>query len=214
MVGQPYRVTISIDMPESEQNVQLGMFMVCAEMRDKATKLRSHSCRTAMLHYRSKLTRAISTLVMSPLIVFGFKEETQHIPIELFSNYEDDLENPVTDVFVEIQTKHIQFYSVTLQITAHFSGLRYIMFHWPVLSASLGTPFSYYTQSILELNFYFLTVYRNRCQLIFHIDRKSFELVSLVRVRVDGRRTEGNSCSCQRSETETKQSIAKCSRNN
>lgn len=155
MVGQPYRVTISIDMPESEQNVQLGMFMVCAEMRDKATKLRSHSCRTAMLHYRSKLTRAITTLVMSPLIVFGLKEETQHIPIELFSNYEDDLENPVTDVFVEFQTKHIQFYSVTLQITAHFSGLRYIMFHWPVLSASLGTPFSYFMHSIHEFNLFF-----------------------------------------------------------
>lgn len=129
-------------MPESEQNIQLGMFMVCAEMRDKETKLRSHSCRSAMLHYRSSLARTITTLVMSPLIVFGFKEETQQIPIELFANYEDDLENPVTDVFVEIQTKQIQFYSVTLQITAHFSGLRYIMFHWPVLSASIGMPFA------------------------------------------------------------------------
>lgn len=213
MVGQPYRVTISIDMPESEQNVQLGMFMVCAEMRDKATKLRSHSCRTAMLHYRSKLTRAITTLVMSPLIVLGLREETQQIPIELFSNYEDDLENPVTDVFVEIQTKYIQFYSVTLQITAHFSGLRYIMFHWPVLSASLGMPRSHSSCSILEFNFILGSpVYRNRCQLILHIDRKSFELVSLVRVCVDGRRTEQTSCSCQRSETKAKQSIAKCSR--
>lgn len=51
MVGQPYRVTISIDMPESEQNIQLGMFMVCAESRDKATKLRSRSCRTAPLSF-------------------------------------------------------------------------------------------------------------------------------------------------------------------
>lgn len=75
---------------------------------------------------------------MSPLIIFGFKEETQQIPVEVFSSYEDDLENPVTDVFVEIQSRQIQFYSVTLHITAHFSGLRYIMFHWPILSASIG----------------------------------------------------------------------------
>lgn len=27
---------------------------------------------------------------------------------------------------------------MTLHITAHFTGLRYIMFHWPVLSAFLG----------------------------------------------------------------------------
>lgn len=138
MVGQPYRISVNIDMPESEQNIRLGMFMVCAEMRDQRTQLRNHACRSAMLHYRSDLARTISTLVMSPLIIFGFKEETQHIPVEVFSSYEDDQENPVTDVFVEIQSRQIQFYSVTLHITAHFSGLRYIMFHWPILSASIG----------------------------------------------------------------------------
>lgn len=141
MVGQPYRISVNIDMPESEQNMRLGMFMVCAELRDQGTQLRNHACRSAMLHYRSDLTRTISTLVMSPLIVFGFKEETQHIPVEVFSSYEDDSENPVTDVFVEIQSRQIQFYSVTLHITAHFTGLRYIMFHWPILSASIGKLF-------------------------------------------------------------------------
>lgn len=138
MVGQQYRISVNIDMPESDQNLELGMFMVCAEMRDQSTQLRSHSCRSAMLHYRSYLMRTITTLIMSPLIVLGFKEEAQQIPVELFSSYEDDQSHPVTDVFVEIQSKQIQFYSVTLHITAHFSGLRYIMFHWPMLSACLG----------------------------------------------------------------------------
>lgn len=140
MIGQQYRISVQIDMPESEENLRLGMFMVCADMRDQSARLQSHSCRSAMLHYRSQLARTISTLVMSPLIVFGFKEETQQIPVEIFANYEDDQENPVTDVFVEIQSRQIQFYAVTLHITAHFSGLRYIMFHWPILSASIGKP--------------------------------------------------------------------------
>lgn len=52
MVGQPYRISVNIDMPESEQNLRLGMFMVCAEMRDQRTQLRNHACRSAMLHYR------------------------------------------------------------------------------------------------------------------------------------------------------------------
>lgn len=140
MIGQQYRISVQIDMPESEENLRLGMFMVCADMRDQKARLQSHSCRSAMLHYRSQLARTISTLVMSPLIVFGFKEETQQIPVEIFANYEDDQENPVTDVFVEIQSRQIQFYAVTLHITAHFSGLRYIMFHWPILSATIGEP--------------------------------------------------------------------------
>lgn len=146
MIGQQYRISVQIDMPESEENLRLGMFMVCAEMRDQKSMLRNHACRSAILHYRSRLTRTISTIAMSPLIVLGFKEETQHIPVEIFSNYEDDQENPVTDVFVEIQSRNIQFYSVTLHITAHFSGLRYIMFHWPILSAAIGNIYFYQQQ--------------------------------------------------------------------
>ncbi len=90
MVGQPYRVYLSIDMPESPQNQDLGMFMVCAEMRDQLTQLRDHCCRAARLHYNSKLIRTITTLIMSPLYVMDLKEEAQQVFIELFTSYEDD----------------------------------------------------------------------------------------------------------------------------
>lgn len=90
MVGQPYRVLVHIDMPESPQNLDLGMFMVCAEMRDELTNLRDHSCRSAMLHYKSPLVRTITTLVFSPLYVLGLQEEKQLIPVELFTNFEDE----------------------------------------------------------------------------------------------------------------------------
>ncbi|KAJ6638302.1 Seipin [Pseudolycoriella hygida] len=138
MVGQPYRVYLSIDMPESPQNQELGMFMVCGEMRDHLTKLRDHSCRAAMLHYKSSLIRTMTTLIMSPLYVMGFKEESQQVLIELFTNYEDDQSHPATDVYIELQSKELQYYSITLHITAHFTGLRYIMFHWPIFSAVIG----------------------------------------------------------------------------
>lgn len=39
---------------------------------------------------------------------------------------------------MEIQSRYVEFYSATVIINAHLSGLRYIMFHWPVLSAVLG----------------------------------------------------------------------------
>lgn len=50
----------------------------------------------------------------------------------LFQNH------PVTDIYVEIQSRHIELYSAVLHIHAHFTGLRYLMFHWPVLSAIVG----------------------------------------------------------------------------
>lgn len=53
-------------------------------------------------------------------------------------NYQFQTE-AVTDVFIEIQSKYIELYSAKFFINAHFSGLRYLMFNWPVLSAALGT---------------------------------------------------------------------------
>ncbi|XP_034109875.2 LOW QUALITY PROTEIN: seipin-like [Drosophila albomicans] len=135
MVGQAYKVIVNIDMPESPQNLELGMFMVCAEMRDYDSMLRGHSCRSAMMRYRSPLVRLFSTWALSPLYVLGWKEEFQKVPVEIFSRYLEERQHPITDVYVEIQSQKIQFYTVTLHIEADFSGLRYIMFNWPVLSA-------------------------------------------------------------------------------
>lgn len=90
MVGQPYKVYVYIDMPESPANQGLGMFMVCAEMRDQLTQLRDHSCRTAMLHFKSSMVRLIRTWLLSPIYVLGLYEEKQMVEVELFSNYEDD----------------------------------------------------------------------------------------------------------------------------
>lgn len=44
----------------------------------------------------------------------------------------------MTEVYIEIQTRHIQMYSATLNIEAHFSGIRYLMYNWPILSAAFG----------------------------------------------------------------------------
>ena len=46
--------------------------------------------------------------------------------------------HPVTDIYVEIQSRQVELYSATLYIHAHFTGIRYFMFHWPILSAAVG----------------------------------------------------------------------------
>lgn len=138
MVGQPYKVNLHLEMPESPANRELGMFMVCAQLRDRNGVLVGNACRSAMLHYRSSLLHVITTLMFSPMMILGSTEEKQHIILELFGNFEEDQSHPVTDVYVEIQSRYVEFYSATMMINAHLSGLRYIMFHWPVLSAILG----------------------------------------------------------------------------
>lgn len=138
MVGQPYKINLHLEMPESPANKELGMFMVCAKLQTRDGYIVEQACRSAMLHYRSTLLHTLSTLTFSPMMLFGTTEEKQNIVLELFGNFEEDQSHPVTKVYIEIQSMHIEFYSASIMINAHLSGLRYLMFHWPILSAIVG----------------------------------------------------------------------------
>ncbi|CAB0045098.1 unnamed protein product [Trichogramma brassicae] len=138
MVGQPYKVNLQLEMPESPANKDLGMFMVCAQMRSRNAYMVAHSCRSAMLHYRSDLLHTLKTLTFSPMMIFGSAEEKQNVVLELFGNFEEDQSHPATVLHIEIQSRQIEFYSASVVIRAHLSGLRYLMFHWPILSAFIG----------------------------------------------------------------------------
>ncbi|XP_014474888.1 PREDICTED: seipin isoform X1 [Dinoponera quadriceps] len=138
MIGQAYKVNLHLEMPESPANRELGMFMVCAQLRSRDGFLVDHSCRSTMLHYRSTLLHALTTLTFSPMMIFGNVEEKQDVVLELFGNFEEDQSHPVTIIYIQIQSRHIEFYSASLMINAHLTGLRYLMFHWPTLSAIVG----------------------------------------------------------------------------
>ncbi|XP_058821576.1 seipin [Topomyia yanbarensis] len=138
MVGQPYRVILYLEMPESEQNDKTGMFTVCATMFDHTGEHSTKSCRLSMLHYKSDLLKMISTVVFAPFMVLGYREEKQVVSVELFTHYEDNQIHPATSVDIAILSSSVQFYSAQLHITANFSGLRYLMFNWPILSGIIG----------------------------------------------------------------------------
>lgn len=150
MVGQPYHIYVRLDLPETPRNQDLGIFMICVDMKDKDNMLKSQACRSTMLRYRSPLLQKIKTFLLIPFYIFGLHEEKQNLDVEMFSKYIDTT-NSVTDIYVEIQSKVVEFYGVTLQITAHFTGLRYIIFHFPIISACVGTAINFFTLVIITL---------------------------------------------------------------
>lgn len=64
--------------------------MVCIQLHDKDDWLVDSSCRSTMLHYRSYLLHMLTTLIFSPVMMFGNKEEKQNIVLELFTDFEED----------------------------------------------------------------------------------------------------------------------------
>lgn len=160
MVGQPYKINLQLEMPESPANKELGMFMVCAELRSRDSFLAGHTCRSTMLHYRSTLLHTLTTFTFSPMMIFGATEEKQNVVLELFDNFEEDQSHPVTIVYVEIQSRHIEFYSANIMINAHLSGLRYLMYHWPILSAIVGVGTNlFFIALVCILSYLHITTY-------------------------------------------------------
>lgn len=149
--GQPYRISLELELPESPVNEQLGMFMVKLSCYTKGGKVVSSVGRSTMLHYRSSLLQTLSTVVFSPFLLFGMTEQKQLIEVELFSDYKTNVYQPTVGAVVEIQSKRVQIYSSQLRIHAYFTGIRYLLYNFPLTSAVIGVATNFAFLSVIVL---------------------------------------------------------------
>lgn len=138
MRGQKYRVVVDLEMPESPVNQRIGMFLLNMEMKNQGGETLRQSSRSAMLRYKSELLHIISTTVFAPLLLYGLQEEKQVVTVELFSQYEEDPLLPLSEVHIELASRHVELYAAQMRIHATFSGLRYFMFNYPLSAAVVG----------------------------------------------------------------------------
>ncbi|XP_033734095.1 seipin-like [Pecten maximus] len=141
--GQIYSIILGIELPESPQNQNLGNFMVKLDLYNHAGKTITSVSRLAILHFRSMLLRIMDTFTFSPFLLFGWMEQRQSLSVEFFSKYQDDSYNPAIGAVIQVMSRKIDLYSTKLFIQAHFTGYRYILFHWPVFSAVFGISFNF-----------------------------------------------------------------------
>ncbi|XP_051533807.1 seipin-like isoform X2 [Myxocyprinus asiaticus] len=149
MSDQAYRISLELEMPESPVNEQLGMFMVKITCYTRDGTVISSVARSTMLHYRSNLLQTMSTLLFSPLLLTGVSEQKQLIEVELFPDFRSDL--PAIGAVIEIQSRRVQIYSVQLRIHAYFTGIRYLLYNFPVMSAIVGVASNFTFLSVIVL---------------------------------------------------------------
>ncbi|XP_004073201.1 seipin [Oryzias latipes] len=161
--GQVYQITLQLEMPDSPVNQQLGMFMikttcfsqdggqVAASARSAKQMLKASSSRFGMLRYRSDLLKTLGTLLFLPAFLTGAAEQKQMVEVELFSEYKDDPYAPSVTAVIEILSDKVQIYSSHLYIHAHFTGIRYLLFHFPILSALVGVSTNFIFLSLIFL---------------------------------------------------------------
>ncbi|XP_062341126.1 seipin isoform X1 [Osmerus eperlanus] len=149
--GQPYRISLELEMPESPVNEQLGMFMIKMSCYTKNGQIVSSVARSAMLHYRSSLLQTLSTLLFSPLLVTGMVEQKQLVDVELYSDYKTNSYQPTIGAVIEFQSRRVQIYSAQLRIHAYFTGIRYILYNFPLTSAVIGVFSNFTFLSVIML---------------------------------------------------------------
>ena len=77
--------------------------------------------------------------------------EKQRLTVEFFSDYMDDSLDPALTLLLEIKSRFIEVYSASFRIHANFSGLRSLMFYYPITSAILGTMVNFALLTLLLL---------------------------------------------------------------
>ncbi|XP_056900101.1 seipin-like isoform X1 [Takifugu flavidus] len=159
--GQAYRISLLMEMPDSQVNQAVGMFMirttfysqdggqVISSAQPAGQVLSATSSRFSMLRYQSNLLKVLKTLLILPAFLTGLSEQSQVLEVELFSNYVDDPYSPSVTAVIEILSNQVQIYSSHLNIHADFTGIRYLLFNFPLLSAFVGVATNFIFLSVI-----------------------------------------------------------------
>ncbi|XP_042349289.1 seipin-like isoform X2 [Plectropomus leopardus] len=147
--GQAYQMSLQLEMPDSPTNQDLGMFMIKTTCFSRDGGQVASSSRSTMLRYRSDLLRYLGTLLFLPAFLTGVTEQKQVLEVELFSDYMDDPYTPSVTAVIEILSTKVQIYSSELHIHAYFTGVRYLLFNFPLISALVGVSTNFVFLSLL-----------------------------------------------------------------
>lgn len=151
MYGQPYRVTLELELPESPVNQDLGMFLVTVSCYTRGGRIISTASRSVMLHYRSHLLQVLDTILFSGFLLFGFAEQKQLLEVEMYPEYRENSYVPTTGAIIEVHSKRVQMYGAYLRIHAHFTGLRYLLYNFPMTCAFIGVASNFTFLSVIVL---------------------------------------------------------------
>ncbi|KAI8996871.1 putative adipose-regulatory protein-domain-containing protein [Pilobolus umbonatus] len=134
---QAYAVSVSLHVPTSDINFDLGNFMVKVELQTEDNAILAQSSRPAILRYQSVTQRVINVLAKAAPLLIGWTEESQVIKVSLMESYIDRKSKPVTHARVTLSSQRLQVYDATLNVVADFHGLRYYMYHRKFITATV-----------------------------------------------------------------------------
>jgi hypothetical protein len=132
IANEKYDVSITLELPESETNFEVGNFDVEVRLHE------DHMIRgMGIMKYRSPLIRSVRSFLFMIPILAGIWEESQIVQIGLHTEIQSAKD--IETVEIKVYPKELQIYSMSLQLEVKLTGLRYFMHRY------------YYTSWILSV---------------------------------------------------------------
>ncbi|RUS28280.1 putative adipose-regulatory protein-domain-containing protein [Jimgerdemannia flammicorona] len=131
---QSYLVSVELEVPTSQKNLDIGNFMVSVRLQSAANETIQFSSRPTILKYQSPLTRVLYTLWRAIPLVLDISQESQRLRVTLIEGFYEIESNPITQAVVTLSDPRVQVYNAKLRLDADFRGIRYFMYYWPISS--------------------------------------------------------------------------------
>ncbi|KAG7395498.1 Berardinelli-Seip congenital lipodystrophy 2 (seipin) [Phytophthora boehmeriae] len=135
--GVRYDVIVELTVPESQANVDVGVFMVTTKLYSTENNWEVSSARPVTLHHVPTPVRWLRLGTWLVPYALGFTEPAQTLSVTAINGYPESSDRPITRVDIELNTPKMQVYSAKLTIIAQLTGVRYLMYHWSVPTAML-----------------------------------------------------------------------------
>lgn len=150
--NQGYDFFVELELPDSPANRDGGMFMVFLSLSGDRNSVRMHAlpqqittqavektafqdgsgsivsiARPASIRYKSWVVNLIQNVIFAGPLMFGLMDDSHKLTVPLFSDIQDDRENPYKWASVTLSNPKMEIYSANLKAYANMKGLTYVL---------------------------------------------------------------------------------------
>eukprot|EP00898_Chlorokybus_atmophyticus_P007023 jgi/Chlat1/7321/Chrsp58S06937 len=134
--GQLLDVSVALNVPETPENRQLGLFQVTAQLLTADGQVLVSGSRPCLLRFRSGPIHYLRTMLFALPMAFGYFEEQEHFELKLLSRYKEKADKPFVKLQVKLEHRAGSCLSPPIVSSAstaverRLTGLSYLMYYW------------------------------------------------------------------------------------
>ncbi|KAJ0693415.1 putative Seipin family protein [Helianthus annuus] len=134
--GHELKAIVSLVLPESDYNRNLGIFQVRVDFLSSDGKLLASTRKPCMLQFKSEPIRLLSTFVKLAYLLTSYPSETQTLDMNFSGYSEKDVPLSCLRVVIEQRAEFAkgdgvpEIYSASLKLETQFPFLKRILWYW------------------------------------------------------------------------------------